>query len=262
MENQGIGNQEGFVERTSPKQGIERQNRKVLPGTNGSTGKRFLSRSLNEDQEDQVLDDCSINLQDDQIILVDEQNNKQEEQEEDIPTTQEEIETVNSLLSEEDIEEKRKLKEEYLETRKFYSKLRGFNKYDLTEADFKYWKGKPYVGSGYREFIKKSSKIMVCTALVNERIQINVFDKLIYERMNNTIPIENGILKYVKVNKTSFTPDSVYYSKKSNEFLNWRFKSHLYRFGFIKKYLNDEYQLDYNDFRTYSNIEKYFELVL
>lgn len=216
----------------------------------------------NNQIQDQVLDDC-VNLQDDQIILVDEQNKQEEqEQEEDIPTTQEEIDTVEELLSEEDIEEKRKLKEEYLETRKFYSKLRGFNQYDLTEANFKYWKGKPYVGSSYREFIKKSSKIMVCTALVNERIQINIFDKLIHEKKNNTIPIENGILKYVKYNKSSFTTDNVYYSKRSVEFLNWRFKSHLFRFGFIKKYLNDEYQLDYNDFRTYSNIEKYFELIL
>lgn len=216
----------------------------------------------NNEQTEQGFDDC-VNLQDDKIILVDEQNKQEEEeQEEDIPTTKEEVETVNGLLKDEDVEEKRKLKEEYLETRKFYSKLRGFNKYDLNEANFKFWKGKPYVGSGYREFIKKSSKIMVCTALVNERIQINVFDKLIYERMNNSIPIENGILKYVKVNKTFFKPDSVYFYKKSNEFLNWRFKSHLFRFGFIKKYLKDEYNLDYNDFRTYSNIEKYFELIL
>jgi hypothetical protein len=259
METQGNGNQEGFIKRTSPKQGIEKQNRKVLSGTNGSNRVGLFNESLNEDQG---YDECSINLQDDQIILVDEQNNKQEDQEEDIPTTQEEIQTVEELLNDDEIEEKRKLKEEYLETRKFYSKLRGLNQYDLTEANFKYWKGKPYVGSSYREFIKKSSKIMVCTALVNERIQINVFDKLIHEKKNNTIPIENGILKYVKYNKSSFTTDNVYYSKKSVEFLNWRFKSHLFRFGFIKKYLNDEYQLDYNDFRTYSNIEKYFELIL
>lgn len=224
--------------------------------------KEINNNNNNNQTEDQDFDDC-VNLQDDQIILVDEQN-KQEDvpEDKDIPTTQEEIETVEELLNDKDIEEKRKLKEEYLETRKFYSKLRGFNQYDLTEANFKYWKGKPYVGTSYRKFIINSSKIMVCTALVNERIQINVFDKLIYEKKNNTIPLENGILKYVKINKTNFTTDNLYYSKKSIDFLNWRFKSHLFRFGFIKKYLEQEYNLNYNDFRTYSNIEKYFELIL
>lgn len=221
------------------------------------SNKQTNNNNNNNQIQDQGFDDC-VNLQDDQIILVDEQN----KQEEDIPNTQKEVETVEGLLNDEDIEEKRKLKEEYLETRKFYSKLRGFNQYDLTEGNFKYWQGNPYVGSSYREFIKKSSKIMVCTALVNERIQINIFDKLIHEKKNNTIPLENGILKYVKHNKSSFTTDNVYYSKKSIEFLNWRFKSHLFRFGFIKNYLEEEYNLDYNDFRTYSNIEKYFGLIL
>ena len=200
------------------------------------------------------FDDCLISTQDDCIIIPN--------HEEDVPVTEEEEQTVNEMLNEEDIEEKRKLRDEYLETRKFYSKLKGFNQYDLTEGNFKYWKGKPYVGSSYREFIQKSSKIMVCTALINERIQINVFDKLIHDKKGNNVPIENGILKYVKFNKNLYTPDTIYYSKKSIEFLNWRFKSHLYRFGFIKKYLKDEYNLDYNDFRTYSNVEKYFELVL
>lgn len=47
MENQRIGNQEGFIKRTSSKQGIERENRKVLQGTNGSNAIRFLP-SLND----------------------------------------------------------------------------------------------------------------------------------------------------------------------------------------------------------------------
>ena len=200
------------------------------------------------------FDDCLISTQDDCIIIPN--HNK------DVPVTEEEEQIVNEILNEEDFEEKRNLKEEYLETRKFYTKLRGLNQYDLTEGNFKYWKGEPYVGTSYREFIQKSSKIMVCTALVNERIQINLFDRLIHEKKGNNVPIENGILKYVKCNKNTFTTDTIYYSKKSIEFLNWRFKSHLYRFGFIKKYLRDEYNLDYSDFRTYSNVEKYFDLLL
>lgn len=197
------------------------------------------------------IDDC----QDDCIVIPSDHSI-------DIPNTKEEIENVKELLDGKDIEEKRKLKEEYLETKKFYFKLKGLNQYDLTDGNFKYWKGEPYVGTSYREFIQKSSKIMVCTALINERIQINLFDKLIHEKKGNSVPIENGILKYVKYNKTTFTTDTIYYSKKSIEFLEWRFKSHLYRFGFIKKYLKDEYNLDYKDFRTYSNIEKYFDLLL
>ena len=198
---------------------------------------------------DDCQDDCIVIPSDHSISI-------------DIPNTEEEIETVKELLDGKDIEEKRKLKEEYLETKKFYFKLKGLNQYDLTDGNFKYWKGEPYVGTSYREFIQKSSKIMVCTALINERIQINLFDKLIHEKKGNSVPVETGILKYVKYNKTTFTTDTIYYSKKSLEFLKWRFKSHLYRFGFIKKYLKDEYNLDYKDFRTYSNIEKYFDLLL
>lgn len=200
------------------------------------------------------FDDCLISTQDDCIIIPN--------HEEDVPVTEEEEQIVNEMLEGGDLDERKTLREDYEECKKFYTNLRGFNKYDLTENNFKYWKGKPYVGTGYREFIQKSSKIMVCTSLINERIQINLFDKLIHEKKGNSIPIENGILKYVKCNKNAFTTDTLYYSKKSIEFLNWRFKSHLYRFGFIKKYLKDEYNLDYSDFRTYSNVEKYFDLLL
>lgn len=202
------------------------------------------------------FDDCLISTQDDCIIIPNNDN--------DVPVTEEEYETVKDLLNDKDIEEKRKLKEEYLECKKFYTKLRGLNQYDLTENNFKYWKGKPYVGTSYREFIKKSSKIMVCTCLINERIQINVFDKLIHEKKKGDVPIDKGILKYVKGKTTSniALKSDLYYLKKSEDFLVWRFKSHLYRFGFIKKYLEEEYNLNYNDFRTYSNVEKYFELVL
>ena len=198
------------------------------------------------------FDDCLISTQDDCIIIP---NN-----EEDVPVTEEEEQIVHEMLNEN--EDKKKLKEEYEECKKFYSKLKGYNKYDLTESNFKYWKGKPYVGTGYREFIQKSSKIMVCTALVNERVQINVFDKLLNRFKNNDVPVDKGILKYIKgSSKDVVIKTDLYYIRKGEQFLQWRFKSHLYRFGFIKKYLQDEYQLDYNDFRTYNNVEKYFELL-
>lgn len=195
------------------------------------------------------FDDCLISTQDDCIIIPN--------QEEDVPVTEEEEQIVNEMLK-----DKRTLKEEYEECKKFYSKLKGYNKYDLTESNFKYWKGKPYVGTSYREFIKNSSKIMVCTALINERVQINVFDKLIKKIKNNDVPIDKGILKYIKSpSKDVIIKTDLYYIRQGEQFLQWRFKSHLYRFGFIKKYLQDEYQLDYNDFRTYNNVEKYFELL-
>lgn len=203
------------------------------------------------------FDDCLISTQDDCIIIPN--------HEEDVPVTEEENETVKELLGGEDPRKYlENLKEEYLECRKFYSKLRGLNQYDLTENNFKYWKGEPYVGTNYRDFIIKSSKIMVCTALINERIQINVFDKLIKQKKdeNNNVTIENGILKYVKHNNKILKTDSIYYSKKPIEFLEWRFKSHLYRFGFIKKYLQDEYQLSFTDFKTYKDVENYFNLLM
>lgn len=207
------------------------------------------NKEINNTKE---FDDCLISTQDDCIIIPN--------HEEDIPITEEEEQTVNEMLN--DNEDKRKLKEEYEECKKFYSKLKGYNKYDLTESNFKYWKGKPYVGTGYREFIQKSSKIMVCTALINERVQINVFDKLLHRFKNNDVPVDKGILKYIKgSSKDVAVKTDLYYIRKGEEFLQWRFKSHLYRFGFIKKYLQDEYQLDYNDFRTYNNVEKYFELL-
>lgn len=48
MENQGVGNQEGFFKGKSSKQGVERENRKVLPGKNGSNVLGFLPKRLNE----------------------------------------------------------------------------------------------------------------------------------------------------------------------------------------------------------------------
>ena len=207
------------------------------------------NKEINNTKE---FDDCLISTQDDCIIIP---NN-----EEDVPVTKEEEQIVNEMLNEN--EDKKKLKEEYEECKKFYSKLKGYNKYDLTESNFKFWKGKPYVGTGYREFIQKSSKIMVCTALVNERVQINVFDKLLHRFKNNDVPVDKGILKYIKgSSKDVAVQTDLYYIRKGEQFLQWRFKSHLYRFGFIKKYIQDEYQLDYNDFRTYNNVENFFELL-
>lgn len=198
------------------------------------------------------FDDCLISTQDDCIIIPN--------HEEDIPITEEEEQIGNEILNEN--ADKEKLKEEYEECKKFYSKLKGYNRYDLTESNFKYWKGKPYVGTGYREFIQKSSKIMVCTALVNERIQIHIFDKLIYRVKNNDVPVDKGILKYIKGSSKDYpVKTDLYYINKGEQFLQWRFKSHLYRFGFIKKYLEEEYCLDYNDFRTYTNVETYFKLL-
>ena len=188
----------------------------------------------------------------------------------DEPLTDEERKVLDSTTEQEMEVEKEKqsddpetLKTEYLETKKFYSKLKGLNQYDLTESNFKFWKGEPYVGTAYRNFIKDSSKIMVCTCLINERIQINTFDKLVKEKSKeNSISIEKGILKYVKSKELGkiMSLDNVYYSKKSKEFLTWRFKSHLCRFGFIRKYLETEYNLDYNTFKTYKDVETFFNL--
>lgn len=203
------------------------------------------------------FDDCLISTQDDCIIIPNDDK--------DVPITEEEEKIVNEMLNEEDFKEKDKLREDYLECRKFYSKLKGMNQYDLTENNFKYWKGKPYVGTSYREFIKKSSKVMVCTALVNERIQINVFDRLLHQKKKGDKPLDKGILKYVKENSNSanyFYRVNNYYLKKSENFLEWRFKSHLYRFGFIKKYLEEEYNLNYNDFKNYKDVEDYFNLII
>lgn len=198
------------------------------------------------------FDDCIISTQDDCIIIP---NN-----EEDVPVTEEEEEIKKECECDND------LKEEYLETRKFYSKLRGFNRFDLTEDNFKYWKGEAYVGRGYRDFINTASKIMVCTSLINERIQINIFDNLVKEKKNNknVVPIEKGLLKYLHTPDRNFVlkSEQVYYSKKSIEYLQWRFKSHLYRFGFIKSVLNDKYNLNYNDFKTYKDVESYFNLII
>ena len=200
------------------------------------------------------FDDCLISTQDDCIIIPN--------QEEDVPVTKEEEQAFNEILEDGTLEEKKILREEYEECKKFYTKLKGYNRYDLTESNFKYWKGKPYVGTGYREFIQKSSKIMVCTALINERVQINIFDKLIKNLKNGDIPIDKGILKFVKTtSKDVLIKTDLDYVRKGEQFLQWRFKSHLYRFGFIKKYLQDEYQLDYNDFRCYNNVESYFNLL-
>ena len=198
------------------------------------------------------FDDCLISTPDDCIIIPNSEND----------------ETLNEIKKENENENENEnvneLKEEYLETRKFYSKLRGFNRFDLTEDNFKYWKGEPYVGRGYRDFITSSSKIMVCTSLINERIQINIFDKLVKEKKNNknTIPMEKGLLKYLHTQDRNFVlkSEQVYYSKKSIEYLQWRFKSHLYRFGFIKSVLNEKYNLNFNDFKTYKDVENYFNL--
>lgn len=224
-----------------------------------STKEDYHNNNNNNDNN-HSLDDC-VNLSGDQIFNI-------SDQEEDLPFTEEEKSTVDELLNGKKIEEKRVLKNEYLECKRFYSKLKGINKYDLTEDNFKYWKGKAYVGTAYREFIQKSSKIMVCTALVNERVQINIFDKLIHQKKAGEISIDKGILKYVmKDNNNNKRNDfiiksNIDYLRKGEEFLTWRFKSHLFRFGFIKKYLQDQYQLDYNEFRSYSNVEKYFDLLL
>lgn len=48
MENQGIGNQEGFIKGTNPKQGFEKENRKILQRKNGSNKLRLSYGKLSE----------------------------------------------------------------------------------------------------------------------------------------------------------------------------------------------------------------------
>ena len=155
------------------------------------------------------------------------------------------------------------LREEYEEAKKFYFKLKGYNQYDLTLNNFEYWKKEPYVGKWYTEFIKSSSKIMVLTCLINERIQIHQFDKLVKmkKKGSTSISVNNGLLKYVK---SKDIPEIVKLDKQYNswtkEQLEWRLRSHLYRFGFIRKFIQDEYGLNVYDFKTYNDVEKYFEI--
>lgn len=153
------------------------------------------------------------------------------------------------------------LREEYEDTKKFYFKLKGYNQYDLTLNNFEYWKKQPFVGKWYIDFIKSSSKIMVLTCLINERIQIHQFDKLVKTKKEGKTTVNNGILKYVK---SKNIPEIVRLDKQflywTEEQLKWRLNSHLYRFGYIRKFIKDEYCLDINDFKTYKDVEKYFEI--
>ena len=72
------------------------------------------------------------------------------ENEENIPPSN--PNTLNDQEEEEDQVKKRML-EDFKETQHFYRRLKGYNQYDLTLSNFKYWKGEPYVGRYYREFI-------------------------------------------------------------------------------------------------------------
>lgn len=164
-------------------------------------------------------------------------------------------------------QEKKAMKEEFEETRHFYRRLKGYNQYDLTLSNFKYWKGEPYVGKYYREFIEKSSKMMVLTALINERLQINDFDKLRKTKSNQASnghqekSIYKGLLKYVKKQDVPyFVKSKEDYLNQSVDYLNWRFKSHLYRFGFIKKFLKSTFELESDNFKTYNDVLNYFGL--
>ena len=92
---------------------------------------------------------------------------------------------------------------------------------------------------------------MVLTCLINERIQIHQFDKLVKmkKKGSTSISVNNGLLKYVK---SKDIPEIVKLDKQYNswtkEQLEWRLRSHLYRFGFIRKFIQDEYGLNVYDY--------------
>ena len=58
---------------------------------------------------------------------------------------------------------------------------------------------------------------MVCTALINERIQINLFDNLVKKKSANFVPIKDGLLKYVKSDIAGPVLENALYLKKSKD---------------------------------------------
>ncbi|ORX78730.1 hypothetical protein BCR32DRAFT_246963 [Anaeromyces robustus] len=169
-----------------------------------------------------------------------------------------ESEEINRMVNEEG--EILKLREEYEDVKKFYSELKGIDQYDITEKDFKYWNS-DYVGHWFRLFIYNSSEIMVCTALVNERIQIRNLDIVIKKRMDRKKKFKDGIFKYLKNEHLPIViKENDEYCNCSSDFIQWRFKCHLIRFGFIKSVLKEKFNLNYNDYKTYKDVEIHFNL--
>lgn len=175
-----------------------------------------------------------------------------------VPKSNELNKRIKKEIEEEEKENKNSnWEDEFEETKKFYYKLKGFNQYDLTENNYDYWKHEPFVGKWFREFVEKSSEVMVLTQLVNERVQINRFDRLIKQKGNGTGSV-GGLLKYVsKAAVPSIARMDDEYLIKSEDFLKWRFRSHLYRFGYIRKYIKEKYELNDTDFKTYNDVKSY-----
>lgn len=146
--------------------------------------------------------------------------------------------------------------EEFNAAKDFYITLKGYNKYDVTPENYIYWKKTPGVGKGYKEYIENASLVMIMVQFINERRELARLHD--FEENVSSLKKKDILFAYLKRNKNIV--DKYEYDVKvmTPEFVKFKTMCHLKRFGYIRNYLKDNYNIDANEFRKYDDVRNFF----
>lgn len=137
----------------------------------------------------------------------------------------------------------------------FYITLKGYNNYDVTHENYIYWKKTPGVGRYYREYVNNASLLMILVQLINERRELARLHE--YEDDNSELYKKSSLFKYL--DKSRKKAHNVYDKNvMTPEFVQFKTMCHLKRFGFIRNYLKEKFNVDGNEFRKYDDVKNYF----
>ena len=142
--------------------------------------------------------------------------------------------------------------EEFEAARRFYKIFKGLNKYDITEAKYMYWKKTPGVGKYYKEYIQSIPLKLVLVQVVNEWAELAKLYKLEMKQIESKSV--NLLMKYLKQPKY-LNSDCKDLEGKTPEFLEFKKNCHLKRMGFLKFFIKENYDIDYDKFKSYVDIK-------
>jgi hypothetical protein len=135
---------------------------------------------------------------------------------------------------------------------KYYTVLKGTTRYDINEGTWKCWRKNPGIGKYFKEYVRSSPLKMALVQVINERVELAKIHK--YEIKKNSQEEMYGILKYVK--KPKVLPWELQdLEGKPAEFIKFKGDCHAKRIGFLKFYLQKNYGIDYDKFKSYNDVK-------
>lgn len=148
--------------------------------------------------------------------------------------------------------------EEFSAAKDFYITLKGYNRYDVTPENYIYWRKTPGVGKGFKEYIESASLLMIMVQFINERRELARLHD--FQENVSELKKKDVLFAYLKRNRNIINKYEYDVKVMTPEFVEFKTMCHLKRFGYLRNYLKDNYNIDANEFRKYDDVKNFFKI--